>query len=101
MFAPNEITQTTGALQRLPRVLERQSAHTGKRQRIIEDKNTDTLPPLTFDSPNAKVAWRQVAQLRKENRHLRAALDGQRAEMQKVLSEYTQLRSEFDQEIAG
>jgi len=100
MFAPDETTQTTGALERLPRVLERQSAHTGKRQRIIQEKNTDTLPPLTLESPNAKVAWRQVAQLRKENMHLRTTLEGQRAELQKVLSEYTQLRSEFDHEIA-
>lgn len=101
MFAPNEITQTTGALERLPSVLERQSAHTAKRQRITEEKHTDTLPSLTLESPNVKVAWRQVAQLRKENRHLRAVLEGLRAEMQKALSEYTQSRSEFDQDIAA
>jgi hypothetical protein len=100
MFASNEITQTTGALERLPRVLERHSAHTGKRQRITQEKNTGVLPSLTLESPNAKAAWRQVAQLRKENMYLRAALEGQRAEMQKVLSEYTQVRSELDQEIA-
>jgi hypothetical protein len=99
MFAPDEITQTTEELERLPRVLERRSATTGKRQRITEEKQTDALPPLTLESPNAKLAWRQVTQLRKENRHLRAVLDGQRAETQKVLNEYVQLRSEFDREI--
>jgi hypothetical protein len=101
MFAPDEITQTTEALERLPRILERRSAPTGKRQRITEEKQTDALPPLTLASPNAKVAWRQVTQLRKENRHLQAVLDRQNAELQKLLSEYTQLRSAFDHEIAA
>ena len=48
-----------------------------------------------------KVAWRQVTQLRKENRHLHAVVDRQSTELQKLLSEYTQLRSEFDHEIAA
>jgi hypothetical protein len=116
MFAPDEITQTTGALERLPRGLARQSTLSGKRQRRTEEKNTDTLAPLTTDtlaplttdtlapltleSPKAKAVSRQMAQLRKENRYLRAALEEQRTEMQKVLSEYAQLHSEFDQEIA-
>jgi chromosome segregation ATPase len=95
MFASNEITQTTGALERLPRVLERQSAHTGKRQRITEEKHTDTLAPLTLAPPNAKAAGRQMTQLRKDNKHLRMALEDQRAEVQKLLSQITQLRSEF------
>ncbi len=95
MFASNEITQTTEALERLPRVLERQSAHTGKRLRTTEEKNTDTLPPLTLEAPNAKVLGRQVTQLRKDNKHLRAALEGQRAEMQRTLNDNTQLRSEL------
>lgn len=100
MFPPNETTQTTGALEGLTRVLERQSAPTGKRQRIIAEKNTDTLPSLTSESPNAKAAWRQVAQLRKENMHLRAALESKRMEMQKILNESTQSQSELDHEIA-
>ena len=100
MFAPNETTQTTGVLEQLPRVLERQSTLTAKRQRIIAEKNTDTLPPLTPEAPSAKVAWRQVVQLRKENTHLRVALENQRTEMQKVLSASTQLQSEFDHETA-
>jgi lipopolysaccharide export LptBFGC system permease protein LptF len=41
------------------------------------------------------VVGRQVTQLRKDNKYLRAALEGQRAERQKILSEYTQLRAEF------
>jgi hypothetical protein len=100
MFAPNETTQTTGALEGLTGDLERQSAPIGKRQRTIAEKNTDTLAPLTHEVPSAKVAWRQVVQLRKENMHLRATLESQRTEMQKVLSDSTQLQSEFDHEIA-
>src|SRR5256885_9940834 len=100
MFASNEITQTTGALEGLPRVLESPSAHTGKRPSITEEKNTDALPLLTSESPNARAIWRQLAQLRKENKNLRAALEEQRGKTQKILNEYTQLRSEFNHEIA-
>jgi len=108
MFAPNEIAQTTGALEGLPSSLELQSTHSGKRQRIRAEKNTDTLPQLTTDtqplltleSPKAKATSRQMAQLRKENKNLHAALEEQRTEMQKVMREYRQLRAEFDHEIA-
>jgi hypothetical protein len=108
MFAPNEITQTTEALERLPSGLERQSTRSGKRQRTPKEKNTDilpslttdTLPVLTLESPKAKATGRQMAQLRKENRYLRAALEEQQTELQKAQREYTQLRSEFDHEIA-
>jgi hypothetical protein len=108
MFVTNEITQTTGALEGLPSGLEHQSARSGKRQRIPKEKNTDilsplttdTLPPLTLESPKARATGRQMAQLRKENRYLRAALEEQQTELQKVQREYTQLRSELDQEIA-
>lgn len=103
MFAPDEITQTTEELEVLPRILPRRSAHsahTGRHQRINTEKQTDALPPLTLETPNAKVAWRQVTQLRKENRHLHATLEGQRAELQKVVSEYEQLQAGYNNEIA-
>jgi len=109
MFVANEITQTTGALEGLPSGLAHQSAPSGKRQRITTEKNTDMLQPLTTDtqplstlqSPKAKVVGRQMAQLRKENRSLHAALEEQRAARQKLLREYAQLRSKLDQEIAA
>jgi len=118
MLVSNEITQTTGALERLPSDLERQSALSGTHQRIAEEKSTDalplltttdTLPPLTrtdilplstLESPKAKLVWRQMAQLRKENKNLRATLEKQQVEKQKILREYAQLRSKLDQEIA-
>lgn len=98
MFAPDD--ETSRALEQLPRALEHRSTSNGKRQRITTEKNTDILPPLTQESPKAKVAWRQMAQLRKENRYLRASLEEQRAEMIKVQREYAQLRSELDHAIA-
>lgn len=109
MFVSNEITQTTGALERLPRGLERRSAPRGKRHHITEEKNTDVLPPLTTDtqplltleSPKAKVTWRQMAQLRTENKHLRAALEEQQAEMRKIQHEYAQSRSQPNNELAA
>src|SRR5579864_2640735 len=99
MIEPHETTQTTGALEGLASVLEHQSAPTGKRQRTIVEKHTDTLSLERPEPPNVKAAWRQVAQLRKENTHLRATLEGQRAEIHKLLSESTQSQSELEHEI--
>jgi Fe2+ transport system protein B len=99
MFASNETAQTTEALERLPSVLENESVPYGKRPRISKDKNTDILPSLTSEPPNAKVAWQQVAKLRKENMHLRALVEGQRTEMKRVLSEHQQLQTELEESV--
>jgi hypothetical protein len=53
------------------------------------------------ETPHAKVAWRQVIQLREENRHLRFELEEQRTEMQQLLAEYNVLQAQFDQEATG
>src|SRR5436190_683821 len=100
MFASNETAQTTEALERLPSVLEKESVPYGKRPRISKDKNTDILPSLTSEPPNAKVAWQQVGQLRKQNMYLRAALESQRTEAKKIQSEHQQLQAELEESIA-
>jgi hypothetical protein len=101
MFAPDDITQITGALETLPNTLDYRSTLTGKRQHLLREKQTDALPSFTPEIPHARVARRQVIQLREENRHLQAALDGQRAEWQKVVDENTHLRAELDREMVA
>ena len=103
MLLPDEITtQTTDVLERLPRSLDRRSAEYGKRQHLSEQKQTDALPPLEFDlsTPGAKIAWRQVTQLRKENRHLHARLSVLRGELQQAATQYAHLKEEHEKEIA-
>lgn len=87
-------TQTTDAIERLPRMLDRRSAVSEKRQSILQQRNTEVLPPLTAETPNARIAWRQVVQLREENRRLRFALEEQQAELQRLFSEYAGQPSE-------
>src|SRR5690348_13225759 len=104
MFTPEEITHTTESLEQLPRTYDPRSAHAERRQQILQqkqrEKQTDALPSLTSDtngalssspatsppssssSPIANATWRQVVQLREENRCLRAELETLRVQMQ-------------------
>jgi DNA repair exonuclease SbcCD ATPase subunit len=110
MLSSDDLTQTTddlvtgeletGALERIPRMLDRKSFVSERRQSILQQKQTDTLPHLTTDTPNAKVAWRQVAQLREENRRLRFELEEVQVELQRLVADYQALQSEFESEVS-
>ncbi|GAC1472459.1 MAG: hypothetical protein NVS2B12_05130 [Ktedonobacteraceae bacterium] len=100
MFSPDEVTQNTDALEQIPRTFDRRSALIERRQNILQQKQTDVLPPLSVETPNAKLAWRQVTLLREENRHLRFELDSQRVEVQRLMREYETLKGEFESEVA-
>jgi hypothetical protein len=104
MLSPDDTTHThqvTESLERLPRLADRSSSTSERRQSMFEQKNTDMLPSVTVETPHAKIAWRQVIQLREENRHLRFELEEQRTEMQQLLAAYNALQAQFDQEATG
>lgn len=90
----------TGALEQLPRILNRKNLVSERRQSILQQKLTDTLPHLAPDTPNAKVAWRQVVQLREENRRLRFELENVQTELQRLVADYKALQSEFEREVS-
>ncbi len=108
MLRPDEIDQTTDALEALPPGLEslsrkpnRRSAPIGRRQaspqhHIFQDKQTDTLPALDFEPPKSRGPQRQVAVLREENMHLRSLLEQQRSEIQQLTAERDQLKAETE-----
>jgi hypothetical protein len=115
MLSSDDLTQTTddfvtgeletgeletGALERLPRMLDRKSLASERRQSILQQKQTDTLPHLTIDTPNAKVAWRQVVQLREGNRRLHFELEEMQTELQRLITDYKTLQSEFESEVS-
>ncbi len=91
----------TESLERLPRPSDRRSPTNERRQSIVQQKNTDVLPSVSVETPHAKIAWRQVIQLREENRHLRFELEEQRTEMQQLIAAYTSLQAQFDQEATS
>ena len=110
MLSPDDTTKTTEAVGQSPRTFDHRSALSGRRQNILQqkqiEKETDSLPAVKAEIsehgvPHAKVAWRQVVQLREENRHLRHQLDEVQGEMQRLLVAYTTLQSEFEREVAA
>jgi predicted nuclease with TOPRIM domain len=110
MLSPDDTTKTTDAVEQSPRTFDHRSALSERRQNILQqkqvEKETDTLPAVRAETsehgtPHAKVAWRQVVQLREENRHLRHQLDEARDEMQRLLTAYTTIQAEFEREVAA
>ncbi len=104
MLSPDDTTHThqvTESLERLPRPSDQRSPTSERRQLLLQQKNTDALPSVSVETPHAKIAWRQVIQLREENRHLRFELEEKRTEMQQLLAEYNALQAHFDQEATG
>lgn len=61
-------------LERVAPSFNRRNSVSERRQNILQQKQTDHLPTLGADMPNAKLAWRHMMQLREENKHLRGEL---------------------------
>src|SRR6266516_2498081 len=71
MLSSDETTQNTGSLERLPRPFNRRDAVNEKRQNILQQKQTDSLPGVQAEATSGRIAWRQLIQLREENKRLR------------------------------
>ena len=109
MLSSDDLTQTTdelvtgeletGALEQLPRILDRKSFVSERRQSILQQKHMEAVSPLTTDTPNAKVAWRQVGQLREENRRLRFELEDVQKELQQLTADYKALQFESEASV--
>ncbi len=99
MLSPDEVTQNTDTLEQLSRNASHRSTPTERRQTILQQRQTDTLSPLTLETSNSKLG-RQATQLREDNRRLRFDLDTQKAEVQRLTSAYNTLKSKFESEVA-
>lgn len=93
MISPDDTTDTpTGPYERSSRTAARREIINEKRQR-----QTDTLPRINSDtSSGGKLALRQLAHLREENKRLRWDLE----DMQSLLSELKNTRGQLEQELA-
>jgi hypothetical protein len=74
MLTPDDMEQTTGAIERPSRTISHRDVLNERRQNKLQQRQTDLLPALNGDAANGKLAMRQVVQLREENRRLRAEL---------------------------
>jgi hypothetical protein len=100
MPLPDEIAQTTEALEGLPRMPGHWNLLNGRHGYTLQEMQTDVLPSVTPDI-STRVTWWQARQFREENEYLRPLLEQQRAEMRQLTSEYNDLKGEFDREIAS
>jgi len=78
--------RATDQMERLPHSGKRRTALNGRRQSLLQHKHTDSLPEVSGEGANSKIAWRQVIQLREENKRLRCELNA--------------FQEQFDQELA-
>ena len=100
MPLPDEIAQTTEALEELPRMLGQRNIFNVHREHMLQEMQTDVLPSITPDT-FAGVTWWQARQFREENEYLDPLLEQQRAAMRLLTIEYNDLKGEFDREIAS
>ena len=70
MLTPDETTDSTGALERLPRHFNHRDYHSGRRQQILQQKQTDALPALPADGTQGNALQRQLVVLREEHMRL-------------------------------
>lgn len=100
MFSSEEISQTTEALEKLPRTFDHRSALNERRQHILQQKQTDALPSLGSESSSSRWTGRQMAQLREENRRLRASLELLQMEIQQLYTEKSVAQNGLESDLA-
>jgi cation transport ATPase len=90
MLPPDDSTQTTGSSERTSRPYNRRDSLSERRQNILHQKQTDTLPAVNNEAPNGRIAWRQLIQLREENKRLRWELAEFEGEIEAIHSGHQQ-----------
>nr|HET6900874.1 hypothetical protein [Ktedonobacteraceae bacterium] len=71
MSSSDDAIQSTDLNEQVVPSFNRRSSVSERRHNILQQKQTDHLPTLSAEMPNAKLAWRQMMQLREENKRLR------------------------------
>lgn len=90
MLTPDDMDQTTGAIERPSRTISHRDILNERRQSKLQQRQTDLLPSINGDASGGKVALRQVVQLREENRRLRAELAEYERDIEAIHSSYKQ-----------
>jgi hypothetical protein len=95
-FVPEATEHATDAIERLPFSGNRRSVRNGRRQSLLQQKQTDPLPRVSGEASNRKLAWRQVIQLREENKRLHCELNAFQTQFEQKLAA---VRSGHQQEV--
>ncbi|GAC1384950.1 MAG: hypothetical protein NVSMB33_13710 [Ktedonobacteraceae bacterium] len=71
MLSSDDTTRNTGSIERIPRPFNHRDAVNERRHNILQQKQTDSMPGVHVEALNGRIAWRQLIQLREENKRLR------------------------------
>src|SRR3989440_12903592 len=99
MLPPDDTTQTTGSSERTPRPHNRRHSLSERRQNILHQKQTDTLPVVNNEAPNVRIAWRQLIQLREENKRLRWEMSELEKEIEAIHSSHQQVVEQYENHL--
>src|SRR6266849_6284105 len=99
MLPPDDTTQTTGSSERTSRPHNRRDSLSERRQNILHQKQTDTLPVVNNEAPNGRIAWRQLIQLREENKRLRWELAELEKEIEAIHNSHQQEIEQYENHL--
>lgn len=95
MPSNSDPSQTTGEIERPTRSATRRAMLYEKRQSILQQKHTESLPQVNGNASNGKNSSRTLIQLREENKRLHWELEDQ----QRLLQEYKAALDQYEKEI--
>jgi cation transport ATPase len=71
MLPSDDPNKSTGSFERNERSFNHREFLNERRRNILQQKQTDHLPSIDNEPLNGRIAWRQLMQLREENKRLR------------------------------
>ena len=93
---PPEDDNESGVIEPLARPMNRRELLNERRQNILQQKHTDSLPAIASDAPGGKSVGRQVKHLREENMRLRWELSNLQNQFDKELGT---MHSSYQQQV--
>jgi hypothetical protein len=90
MLSSDDTNQGMGSFERNERSFNHREFLNERRRNILQQKQTDHLPSIESEPINGRIAWRQLMQLREENKRLRWEL----AEATKDIEEVQESRQQ-------
>jgi transposase len=101
MLMPDDAADSAGALERLPRRFNHRDYLSGRRQQILQQKQTDALPELPAESAQGKTLLRQFMKLREEHAHLQQQLADAEQELATIHRGHLQEIENYQQHITS
>src|SRR5438067_5384356 len=99
MLPSDDTTHSAAFSERAPRPHNHRNSLSERRQHILHQKHTDTLPTVSNEAANGRIAWRQLIQLREENKRLRWELAELDKEIEAIHSSHQQEIEQYENHL--